>query len=102
VKAQIVLPEGLTAINGDTEFEFGKIGPREAATRSIVVKASQDGEFVFDCSYSGENTGKRECPQAMLRLKEENIAVLVGSVIILAVIALAIYIYIITREAYSK
>jgi len=102
VKAQIVLPKGLTAINGSTEFEFSKMGSREAATRSVVVKASQDGEFVFDCSYSGENTGQRKCPQAMLRFKEENITVLVGAITILAVIALAIYIYIITREAYSK
>ena len=102
IQAGVLLGEGLELVGGKSEIAIDRLGPRQAFSAGLSVKAAEDGDYAIGCAYSLQELPEKQCEPVIVSFKEENPLFLVGAVIALVAIAAGIYFFLLTREEYTE
>jgi len=102
IELAINLSTDLMVSEGETEHLIDSLGPKEVKTIILLVQAAEPGAFSVGCKFSAEGLTEKECEPVTISFREEDPTLLIATTIVIALLAVGIYLFIHTREDYKE
>jgi len=100
---ELVIETGkLTVLEGTTEHSVNSLEPKQAETITLLVQSAEAGEFPISCNFSAEGLTEKNCESVTVSFYEEDPTLLIAATIVIALLAVGIYLFIQTREDYKE